>query len=56
MKKVGVGRPAGSKEVAEGDVPKRSGVSGCERKPDRAQPSIDGGPDANRKEQRSWQR
>src|SRR5207253_6211253 len=26
-------------------VPKRSGMSGCECKPDSAQPSIDGGPD-----------
>ena len=33
MKKVGVGRPAGSKEVAEGDVPKRSGVSAANASP-----------------------
>src|SRR5207249_5361714 len=30
-------------------VPKRSGVSGCERKPDRAQRSTNGGPDAKRR-------
>src|SRR5207247_9746109 len=36
------------RSINRSGVPKRSGVSGCERKPDRAQPSVNGGPDANK--------
>jgi hypothetical protein len=34
------------KEAGEAGVPITAGMSGCECKPDRAQPSINGGPDA----------
>ena len=45
---ISVGVPAGSNRARSG-VPKQSGVSGRERKPDRAQPSVNGGPHANKR-------